>query len=599
MKKVLSLILAAVIALSVCSVAFAATETITSFSMNGCTAQEKEALGTVDWWLEKETNTYYLFMPSTADLSSVTVWFDATGSVTVGGTALVSGEATTVFAQGGEFKLTCGGKDYKLIIMTGSEVPAMFINTESGSLDAIHANKEHEEAGSMLLVQADDTVVYDNALESIKGRGNSTWLREKKPYNIKLDKKTDIFGMGKSKKWSLIANDDDNTLARNYIIYSIARDAQMPFSPHAKPIDLYINGEYRGSFLITTRVQVDDNRVEITDLEGATEDLNDAKLETYARGGTYGTFCGLLENTSKWYEIPNNPENITGGYLLEMEIANRYPDEASGFVTTSSQPVVVKSPEYASKEQIAYISEYYQDFEDAVFSETGKNSKGKHYGDYCDITSLAQVYLINEWSVYLDASTTSSYFYKDVDGKLYAGPVWDYDIALGGGGKRFGMDLSNPEAWWVCSARQYRNTIFGTADVLEQPTLYNMLCKHQDFMNEVRRLWDNGFEDIFRRYASTEIRSYTDSIANATKMNAVRWNRFSTTDMAVIEKGIADSVNSTVTFAAKRTEFLNKNLGPVIENPASTTNIIKRLLAGINNTFEKLIVSFGLENKIF
>ncbi len=600
MKKVLSIILAAVIAMSAFSFAFAADEAITSFSVGTSSAQAQGELGTVKWWFEKETEAYYLFMPSNADISSVTVWFEAAGDVYVGATKLISGAATTAFANGGEFTLTCGESSYKLIIMTGSEVPALFINTASGSLDAIHADKEYEEAGDMLLIKKDNTIVYDDLLESIKGRGNSTWEREKKPYNIKLASKTNILEMGKSKKWSLIANDDDDTLARNYTVFSIARDADMTFTPDAKPIDLYINSEYRGSFLITTRVQIDDNRVEITDLEGQTEDLNENELNTYPRGGTYGTFSGQLEGTSKWFEIPNNPENITGGYLLEMEIANRYPAEASGFVTTTSQPVVIKGPEFASKEQVAYISEYYQDFEDAVFSDTGINNKGKHYTEYCDLTSLAQVYIVNEWALYMDASTTSSYFYKDADGKMYAGPVWDYDIAIGNSDvDRFGVDLKDPTSWWVCNGRQYRNTIFGTADVLEQPTLFNKLCKHEDFMAEVRRLWDGTFKDIFTRYASTDIRTYTSSIAYTTKMNAVRWNRYSTTDMALIEAGITGEINFMVDFATRRTAFLDANLGPVIANPKSTVNIFKLILVGFNNTFEKMIVTFNLENKLF
>ena len=134
---------------------------------------------------------------------------------------------------------------------------SVFITTESGNLDAVHADKEHKEAGYIQVISEDGiSYQYDGDLEYIKGRGNSTWKMEKKPYNLKLDKKADLFGMGKSKKWSLIANHSDSSLMRNAIIYTVAGQV-LDYTPKYTPVDLYINSEYMGSYILTTRVEVE------------------------------------------------------------------------------------------------------------------------------------------------------------------------------------------------------------------------------------------------------------------------------------------------------------------------------------------------------
>ena len=125
--------------------------------------------------------------------------------------------------------------------------------------------------------------------------------------------------------------------------------------------------------------------------------------------------------------IPNNPENITGGYLLEYDLPDRYVKEVSGFVTSRNQTIVVKAPEYASEAQVKYISALYQDFEDAVFSANGYNAKGKHYTEYIDVASFAKMYVFQEYVKNLDAGLTSFYIYKDKDSDVFvAAPVWDF-----------------------------------------------------------------------------------------------------------------------------------------------------------------------------
>ena len=100
----------------------------------------------------------------------------------------------------------------------------------------------------------------------------------------------------------------------------------------------------------------------------------------------------------------------------------------------------VKSPEFASQDTMLYISEYFQEFEDALRAQnadgtyTGRNpTTGRYYYDYCDLDSLVQQYLLNTVASNRDGFWRSLYFYMDTDGMMYAGPMWDMELTMGVG----------------------------------------------------------------------------------------------------------------------------------------------------------------------
>ena len=601
MKKLISVLLAVILAFSSAAIfAFADDAKLDAYIF-----QPELSDGTAKRLVDAyEINgEYYFFIPASMNEN-------LTRFVVNGADAYVDGVKITadttvadVFGEKTQVKVQAGNDEFIVNAVFGSNIPNVYIETESGSLDAIHADKSHEESGLIEITDGLGVAVYDGVLDTIKGRGNSTWKMEKKPYNIKLDKKTDLFGMGKSKKWSLIANHSDASLIRNAYIYYAAKMAGLDFVPEYVPCDVYINNEYQGQYILTTRVEVDKTRVDIENLEDANEEANpeiDVE-EDCARGGYYGTYAGLIENTSKWIEMPNEPDDVTGGYILEMELANRYADEMSGFVTEMGQPFTMKSPEYASKAEIEYISDYYQRFEDAVLSENGKNSLGEHYSDLIDVESFAEYYAFNEWTSNMDCGLTSTYLYKPSNDVLYAGPVWDYDIALGNnGGQRFGCDYENPEEFTVCFGRQYRNTVFGSADVNAVPTLFNVLCNRQEFVTEVKKVWDsklkNGIELVTK-----SMPAYVEMITDSAVMNAIRWNIFGTYDVDNIKAAFKAETEKVLDFATKRTTFLTENFGTV-QIQDYQINAFQQFLMKIgtliNELFEKLIVAFNLVNKI-
>ena len=105
------------------------------------------------------------------------------------------------------------------------------------------------------------------SLEFIRGRGNSTWRAAKKPYKIKLDDKINLFGMGKNKHWALIANYYDTSLTVDRFVAWLGDQMGMPYTPRGVPVDLFMNGEYYGSYLLMEEVRVDSNRVDIEEVD--------------------------------------------------------------------------------------------------------------------------------------------------------------------------------------------------------------------------------------------------------------------------------------------------------------------------------------------
>lgn len=601
--KTLSLVLVSVMLFSSLSFGFAFAEegaVISSFAVSAKGSEESaDSLGTVNWWKSGVDGKYYMFMPSNTDLSKLKLWFSASKPVECNGKELLSGETTDAFSEGGEFVLTCGESAYNVVFLSSSKLPSVFINTPEGGLDRIHADKSHKEKGcAMLAINEKGKTDYNGKLDSMKGRGNSTWSMEKRPYNIKLDSKAKLFGMEKAKAWCLIANYEDKSLIRNQVTYGLGEKIGMTETPDCKNADVYINGEYKGVYLVTEKVEIKKNRVDIYDLEEATEEANEGKeLSEFPQKGFGGKFSGFIENKQRWFDIPNDPADITGGYLLELEVADRYPDEASGFVTKHGQAVVSKSPEYASKAQIKYISSYFQALEDALYSEDGKNKDGKHFSEYIDVESFAKQYIIQEWSSNWDAGLTSNYFYKDIGGKLVAGPLWDFDNALMNYAGRDGTDLTDPTNLHVAKRSLWYNSLMGSTSFKATPNIYALGMQHREFVAEVEKQMKECVVPAVNGLLESEYDKYVEKAENSAIMNAVRWNYYNTTDQTAILNAYLSEVSSIKTFIAERTNFLSGAL--TVENPKFSFE--KDLGEKAKDNFNKILSAFvdGIELMIY
>lgn len=536
-----------VMLLSMILIVSASADNISTLSVDADSAESALDRGAVKWYYAN--NVYYLFLPSGADSSNMTVWFDADADVFCNGTQLINGEKTSVFAEGGDYVLTCGETEYKLKVLKSENVGTIYVTTESGNMAAVHANKEHKEPGEITILDKDGNVQYDNTLDYIKGRGNSTWLAEKKPYNIKLDEKADLFGMGKHKSWCLLSNPGDGSQIRNDLCYDFARALGIETTTDSFHVNLYLNGEYAGLYLVTEKVDIGENRVDIYDLEGETEDVNEKDLDEYKLGGAQNS---RELGTIKYAEIPNNPDEITGGYLLETEKIYRYVNEVSGFISDIGQCIVVKTPEYASKAQVEYISSYYQDFEDALYSPTGYNMKGRHYSEYIDMDSFARIYVLLEFISNFDGCSSSFYMHKDVGGKLTVGPGWDFDLGLS---QHQPNDLINHVPDVADPHLLYIQTCFIGNHAENRKSLLGQMFSHNDFQEKVQQVWANEFQSYYPTFRE-EIGTRAENIRSAVTMNAIRWNVYGTRTVEKIDVHYTDRITEIQNYVDTRYPFI-------------------------------------------
>ena len=471
----------------------------------------------IKWSYAEDENKWYLFLPYSNCTDTMRWSFHKKAEVYLDNSPIRSGD--TVHAAAGEHNLHIKTKDsdteYALTILYSSNLPTLFIQTDSESLDYIHADKTNEEAGSCALLDENASPNYWSKVKTIKCRGNASFNNtDKKSYKLQLYEKADLLGMGASKNWVLTANAFDKTMLRNMITFDMARELKVPFTPDAKHINLYINDEYRGLYLLSENIEIEENRIDIQNLEDISEKLNSNK--------DMSDFPAFYESDNnltavKGVEVKNEPDDNTGGYLLEAELDFRWEEEPSGFITSRMQPVVVKSPKYATHRQMDYISQFYQDFEDALFSEDGYSCRtGKYYTDYIDVDSFARRYLVEEIVKNRDTIYTSQFYYKPSDAestKLYAGPVWDYDGAIAAEGiVADTYDLSDPYDLYACD--------FGDCNI------YRGLYMHQDFRQIAIDMFMAEGSLIIEKETDGKIQDMAEQIMDAVIMDAYLWNIF-------------------------------------------------------------------------
>lgn len=468
---------------------------------------------TIACFTDQSEQISYLFLPSYADTGDVKISFAGADSV------IFSGEKEEItLKNGGDIsKLQCGEtynlffcdrrgerqKKQKFIIMHSARLPAAFLETDSGSMKQLDADKNYAEKGRIVLFDEEGNMVCADRLDRISGRGNSTWAYPKKSYGIRLKNRTDLFGMGSADNWILLSNVEDRSYIRNKITYDMSVAAGMAGSPQSQYIDLYINHRYHGMYQLCEKVEIDPERVPIVDLEAENKKLN-REIEK----------CGRFETErQKGVVLPDIPGDLTGGYLLERDVAEKYREEISGFYTETLKDLyTIKEPTYASEEQVKYISGFVNALEKAVTSEDGVNPEsGMSYMEYIDIRSFAQKYIVEELTKNNGGGATSSFFYKPQDvvsKKLFAGPVWDYDKAYAN------LTGINESAKDLCYLMQ-RGT--------DPTTLFWHLNEHAGFRQAVSECYNEFFSDYMQKIQDEKIEEYVSEISISKDMDLIRW----------------------------------------------------------------------------
>lgn len=243
---------------------------------------------------------------------------------------------------------------------------------------------------------------------TLKGRGNSTYRFPKKAFNIKFAEKQKLLGMKKAKKWVFLANYRDPTLLRNDLTLYIGRLADgLEWTPKGEFVDVVFNGNYVGNYYLCEKININKQHVNIDEMT-ASDIQGDA---------------------------------LTGGYLLQFDSSY---DEVNKFKTKKCKlPVGILSPdnEECQPEHIEYITNFLDTIETLFDAEDYSTL----YAEYLDINSFVDYFLIQTFCGNNDfRSPRSVYVYKKRNGKLYAGPLWDFDFST------YYKDVTgmNQSAWW-------------------------------------------------------------------------------------------------------------------------------------------------------
>ena len=389
-------------------------------------------------------------------------------------------------------------------------------------------------------------------LDYIRGRGNSTWAGQaKRPYKIKFDKKQDLFGMGRDKEWALMANSYDPTLIRNRITSWLgeqmgADTEPRPFVPQMVPVEVVIKGsngtcDYLGSYCISELVSTGDSRLNIKKLDAATQT-----------------------------EDPSADSNITGGYLAAFytEVQNDDEPANSVFKTIDGLEYYIKEPETytgndeseltpALNDQRDYFSSYIQNVENRILhpgTSDGSITEDKHnrIAKMMDLKSLADYWLIQEFSKNMDAfETSSTYMYKDMNGKLYWGPLWDFDACWEDKDEKDVNDVSG-----------FNTTKMKWIDVLREndPLFVQLIKERWDLMRTklIQMTQNNGIID-----------QYANEVVASQKVNARLWP--DEPQMNLNEKEYNAAISTLKSYIDQRRQWFDDNIDSVNKTKVNIT----------------------------
>ena len=498
-----------------------------------------------------------LSIPGAWDITQIRLSLNGEGGFRLGKNLKVDGETPVDLSPYVGKKTTVyngkGGSLGSVTIFHGSQIPALFFTVDDEQLKKVnHSKNEIIREGRAVFQEADGSISYDGALEHLKGRGNNTFSYSKKPYEVKLAKKADAGGMGKAKTWILLANYLDVSMLRNQVVLDLSKEVGLPCAVDCRQADIWFNGVYQGLYLMTEKIQIKKNRVDITDLEERTEAVNDQPLDSYPafdlKKGFLPIMCG--------FEVPNDPEDITGGYIAVIEKPHRLNSSRRPGIRTEKQlSVRIKEPTCPSLAQVEYFGKLVNDMHNAILAGDGVNPEtGKHYSEYLDVTSFARKFLIEEVSKNYDAVSGSQFFYKDsdrVDPLIYAGPSWDYDISFGSMTSRG----ESPQGDYMTKLR------------VGPTNLYSQLGKHEDFMEQVAENWRESFRPAMAILLGEaqpsgnspllSLDGYEAALKASAAMNAARWGNPGILS-ARVGKDFTSGVKALKAWIRKRVDYLDK-----------------------------------------
>lgn len=334
----------------------------------------------------------------------------------------------------------------------------IYINTKSGNGNQLEKADGYEKAEIAVVSAADENGKHTVLSQSgkIKVRGNSTSLAEKKPFNIKFDKKQNVLGMGSGKKWCLLANCFDPSLMRNYVAFETARELGLAYTPDISFAEVWLDDTFKGCYLVAEPIESGSARIDIdTDADDFMiefEAYRDEELVSYITSDN-----GSLRFAVSEPEMPD-PSDYKADeaeiYKADLEAYNLRIEEIS--------------------DKINYIT------------ETVKNGSYDEMCEVIDMDSFVDYYVLNEIMKTCDFGWSSVNFYYS-DGKLHAGPAWDYDLSSGNTNTEYpSLVTSESEKAYTEKYADFETNSSPEGMYAADCNFYVYLTANDEFMNDVK-----------------------------------------------------------------------------------------------------------------
>ena len=294
-------------------------------------------------------------------------------------------------------------------------------------------NHERSLSGSMALVDTNGAIDHAGGVRKLRGRGNSTWKQEKRPYQMKLEDKTDLLKTGEpgARTWVLLAEALDESLLHNRITFDLGLELGLGETAHSEFVDFYFDSEYRGTYLLCEKTEIGEGRVEEVDYEKLVEKWNRQAGITDMESLPTQQGENRLGQSYAWVEgLAEMDDPTLGAYLVELD-GGGDPSERCWFTLSNGARMVLKNPESATESMARYISERMEEALNTLQNRGLNPQNGRTLEEDFDVDAFARSALIHELSYNIDGFTYASCFFVLPAGetRFRPGPLWDFDQA--------------------------------------------------------------------------------------------------------------------------------------------------------------------------
>ena len=380
---------------------------------------------------------------------------------------------------------------------TTSHLPIVIVNTNGQDIpneNKITAHMGIIDNGPGETNHLSDPYNHYDGFIGIELRGSSTLWFPKKQFavetrdNLGENNNVSLFGMPEENDWIFNAPYTDKSLMRNVLIYKMARDAGR-YASRSHYFELVLNGDYRGVYVMLEKVKKDNNRVDIATINS--EDISGDDLTG-----------GYIVKIDKW-----DGENV-GGWYSEPQLENY-----SGFYYQYHYP----KPDDIVPEQQEYIINYIDNFEEVMISENFSDTSSG-YASIINWYSFVDFFIMQEITKNVDGYRLSSYLYKDKDsndGRLVAGPIWDFNLGFGNADY---CDGGSTTGWAI------NFNLVCPGDSYQIPFWWYLIWSDEGFRWLVQQRWHDLRQTMLSNtVVNAVIDSLRDHIGVAADRNFERW----------------------------------------------------------------------------